>query len=186
MTLIFLGLAWLAGIALAGWLPPPLPVLGLLALPGLAAMFLWRREPRPRLVAACALTLLAGGARLVWATPHFGPGDLATYNDRGAVTLVGVVDDEPDVRDTYQNLRLRAESLALESSPPISVSGLALVRAPRYPARAYGERLAVTGKLETPPILEDFDYRDYLARQGVYSMFRQSSIKSIEAGQGSV
>jgi hypothetical protein len=161
MTLIYLGLAWLAGIALAGWLQPPLPVLGLLALPGLAAMLLWRREPGPRLAAACTLAFLLGGARLLWATPHFGPGDLATYNDHGRVTLVGVVDDGPDVRDTYQNLRLRAESLALEGSPPISVTGLALVRAPRYPARAYGDRLAVTGELETPPVLEDFSYKDY-------------------------
>jgi hypothetical protein len=31
------------------------------------------------------------------------------------VTLVGVVVDEPDVRDTYQNLRLPAESLSMES-----------------------------------------------------------------------
>ncbi len=121
MTLILLGLAWLAGIALAGWLQPPLPALGLLALPGLAAIFLWRREPGPRLAAACVLVLLAGSARLAWATPHFGPGDLATYNDRGTVTLVGVVDDEPDVRDTYQNLRLRAESVTMD---PVGV-GLA-------------------------------------------------------------
>ena len=31
MTLFYLGLAWLVGIALARWLDPPLPVLGLLA-----------------------------------------------------------------------------------------------------------------------------------------------------------
>jgi hypothetical protein len=115
MTLITLGLAWLAGIALARWLEPPLPTLGLLALPPLAALFLWRREPGPRLAAACALALLAGGVRTLWATPHFGPDDLATYNDQGQVALVGVVVDEPDVRDTYQNLRLRTEALTMES-----------------------------------------------------------------------
>ncbi|MEJ2558891.1 MAG: DUF4131 domain-containing protein [Anaerolineae bacterium] len=108
MTLITLGLAWLAGIALARWLEPPLPTLGLLALPPLAALFLWRQEPGPRLAAACALALLAGGVRTLWATPHFGPDDLATYNDQGQVTLAGVVVAEPDVRDTYQNLRLPA------------------------------------------------------------------------------
>jgi uncharacterized membrane protein len=53
MMLIAFGLAWLAGIALAGWLQPRLPMLELSALPGLVAMVLWRREPRPRLV-ACA------------------------------------------------------------------------------------------------------------------------------------
>ena len=33
----------------------------------------------------------------------------------------------------------------------------------------YGDRLIVTGKAEEPPVFEDFDYRDYLARQGVFS-----------------
>ena len=47
------------------------------------------------------------------------------------------------------------------------------------------KRLAVTGELQTPPVFEDFSCREYLARQGVYSMFRQPSIKLVEAGQGS-
>ena len=178
MTLFYLGLAWLVGIALARWLAPPLPVLGLLAVPALAALLLYRRERGPRLATLCALALLAGAARLLWATPHFGPDDLAYYNNQGRVRLVGVVADEPDVRDTYQNLRLRAESLTqapFEGQPDKderSVKGLVLVRAPRYPARAYGERLTLTGELETPPIFEGFSYKDYLARQGVYSILR--------------
>jgi hypothetical protein len=53
------------------------------------------------------------------------------------------------------------------------VRGLVLVQAPRYPTHAYGERLAVIGELETPPVFEDFSYKDYLARQGVYSMLRR-------------
>jgi hypothetical protein len=106
---------------------------------------------------------------------------------------VGVVADEPDVRDTYQNLRLRAESLAMASpngdAEPAkderSVKGTVLVHAPRYPARAYGERLAVTGELETPPVFKGFDYRDYLARQGVYSTICRPQVELIETGQGS-
>jgi competence protein ComEC len=210
MTLTALGLAWLAGIALAGWLEPPLPVLGVLALPALAVLLLWRKDPGPRLAAACALALLAGGARLLVAMPHFGPDDLAYYNDQGRVELIGVVTDEPDVRDTYQNLRVRAEALSIDpvgaglpqrgpagaSAPEVGarptptaderpISGLVLVQAPRYPARAYGDRLAVTGKLETPPIYEGFSYRDYLARQGVYSIISRPNIELIESGQGS-
>jgi competence protein ComEC len=160
MTLFYLGLAWLAGIG-------------------------------PRLAALCALALLAGAGRLLWATPHFGPDDLAYYNDQGRVRLVGVVADDPDVRDSYQNLRLRAESmarLALDGEVGADerpVKGTVLVRAPRYPVRAYGERLAVTGELETPPIFEGFDYRDYLARQGVYSTIRRPGIELIETDQGS-
>ena len=76
MTLIYLGLSWLAGIALAEWLQLPLPSLWLLALPAVAALLLWRREPVPRLITVCALVLLAGAVRTVWATPRFGPNHL--------------------------------------------------------------------------------------------------------------
>jgi len=189
LTLIYLGLSWLAGIALADWLQPPLPSLWLLALPAVAALLLWRREPLPRLIAVCTLALLAGGMRTVWARPHFGPDDLATYNDRGRVTVTGVIIDEPGVYDTHQKLQLRAESLALHNDPStaeeIPVTGLALVRAPRYPARAYGDRLTVTGDLETPPVFEDFPYREYLARQHVYSIMSWPRIELLETGQGS-
>ena len=40
---------------------------------------------------------------------------------------------------------------------------------PRYPAYDYGDVLQVTGKLEKPPQLDDFDYPEYLAQQGIYS-----------------
>jgi hypothetical protein len=130
-------------------------------------------------LALCALALLAGAARLLWATPHFGPDTPAYYNDRGRVRLVAVVADELDVHDTCQNLRLRAESMTrvtLDGGTDAEnrdVRGTVLVRAPLYPVRAYGERLAVSGELESPPVFEGLDYRDYLARQGVYSMVRR-------------
>lgn len=68
-----------------------------MALPALAVLLLWRRERTPRLAAACALALLAGGAPLSWAAPHFGPDDVDTYSDKGQIRLVGVVADGPDL-----------------------------------------------------------------------------------------
>ena len=189
MTLLYLCLSWLAGIALAGWLEPPLSVLAALALPGVAAALLWRRDPVPRRAAICWLVLLAGAARLVWATPHFSAGDVAWYNDRGTVTVVGVVDDPPDVRDTYQNLRLRVEALAPGDSKAfaaasIPATGLVLLSAPLYPARAYGDRLAVTGELVTPPVLPGSSYHDYLSRQGIYSTMHYPRIELLETARG--
>jgi competence protein ComEC len=43
----------------------------------------------------------------------------------------------------------------------------------------------VTGDLETPPIYEGFSYRDYLARQGIYSIISRPHIELMAAGQGS-
>jgi hypothetical protein len=60
MTLFYLGLAWLAGIFLARWLAPRLPVLVLLAVPALAAVLLWR-SPRNRNIKMCVDSTDSGG-----------------------------------------------------------------------------------------------------------------------------
>jgi competence protein ComEC len=147
------------------------PVLGLAAFLGL---LLWRDNRRVRLGALCALALAAGAGRFLLAAPRFDENALATYNDQGWIKLEGVVVDEPDVRDTYVNLRLRAEYLTLPGGEKRAVDGLALVKTTRYPKRQYGDRLAVEGMLETPPVFETFSYRDYLARQGIHAMMRHA------------
>jgi len=185
MPLVYLSVAWLAGIALASLLQPPGNLLMLAAVLPLAVLFLWRNDRRVQLWAACGLCLLLGAGRYLLAIPHFDEGDLAFYNDRGWVTLQGVVVGEPDVRGTYTNLRLRADNLLLASASQ-SVEGMALVRVPRYPEYRYGDRLEVAGLLETPPEFEDFSYRDYLARQGVHSLVRRAQITLLGHDEGSL
>jgi competence protein ComEC len=189
MTLLHLGVAWLVGITLAAWLDLPLPVCVILAMPALAGLLLWRREPAARRVAVCALVLLAGGARVATDRPRFGPGDLPTYNDLpDAVTVVGVVAADPEVHDTYQTLLVRSETLAPENSDgpsqTLPVSGWLEVQTPRYPPRAYGDRLSLAGRITTPPVLGSFSYRDYLARQHIYSQMRFPRVQPLDVGQG--
>jgi competence protein ComEC len=45
--------------------------------------------------------------------------------------------------------------------------------------------LKVTGELETPLQFEDFDYKSYLARQGIYSIIYYPGVEVLERGQGS-
>jgi competence protein ComEC len=185
MTLIYLGLAWLLGIYYGQLLKPP-PAFLLLALPlPLVVLALWRRERTARLAALCGLCLLAGAWRFTITIPHFGASDLATYNDQGQVTLRGLVTGEPDERDTYTNLRLDAESMITPGGAERAVRGVALLRAPRYPEYRYGDRLQVTGRLETPPAFETFSYRDYLARRGVYTIIGWPGIELLARDQGS-
>ncbi len=176
MLLVYLAVAWLAGIAVANTITIPwqaLPLLGLAALLGLS---LWRDEHRVRLGALCALALTLGAGRFLLAIPHLDATSLATYNDVGRVTVEGVVVGEPDEREHYTNLRLRAERLTLPDGTELDVDGLALVKANRYPEHHYGDRVQVEGLLETPPVLEGFSYREYLARQGVHSLVRRAQV----------
>jgi competence protein ComEC len=185
MTLVYLTVAWLAGIVLAKAVGMPwyaLPPVGLAAFLGL---LLWRDNDRVRQGSVYALMLALGAGRFLLAVPHFDETSLATYNDAGWVTLEGVVVGEPDERETYTNLRVRAERLVLPDDTELAVEGLVLVQAERYPRRQYGDRVQVEGLLKTPPVLEEFSYRDYLARQGIYSLIRRAQVTLLAENQAS-
>ena len=118
MTLVYLTAAWLVGIALAKQIDLPWQAIVLLGLISFPVLLLWRDNRRIRLAAACTLALALGAGRLLLATPRFDAASLATYNDVGWVTLEGVVVGEPDERDLYTNLRVRAERLVLPGMAP--------------------------------------------------------------------
>jgi competence protein ComEC len=193
MTLVYLATAWLAGIALAKEVSLPWQVLPLLGLGAFLGLLLWRDNARVRLGAICALALALGAGRFLLDTPHFDETSLATYNDVGWVTLEGIVAGEPDERETYTNLRVRAERLSLPDGAPsgasdgveLEVEGLVLVKADRYPEYHYGDRVRVEGLLEAPPVFEGFSYRDYLARQGIHSLVRHAQVTLLAENQAS-
>lgn len=184
MLLIYLATAWMIGIYCAARWMFPLWLWGVIALPFVALIALWKGRSRVQLASLCGLFLCLGGLRYLIALPRFDAHSVATYNDCGWVTLVGVVAAEPDVRDSYVNLRVRAETLAVGDESPLDARGVVLVRAPRYPEFFYGDRIEVRGQLETPPVFDTFSYRDYLARKGVYSLVRWARIDTLARGQG--
>lgn len=179
-------IAWAVGIWLGSSLALPLYAWAGAALVALLAA-VPDRAREARLLLSCAAALALGATRLALATPRFDEQSLSTYNDRGEVTLVGVVAAEPDVRDTFVFYKLDAQSLALGDTPsePWAVHGAARLMGSRYPVYAYGDRLQVRGELQTPPVLGDLDYRDYLARKGVYSSISFAQVKRISGGGGS-
>jgi competence protein ComEC len=176
VALVYFAIAWLAGIALAKAISLPWQVLPVLGLAAFLGLLLWRDDTRVRWGASCVLVLALGAGRLLLAVPHFDETALSTYNDAGWVTLEGVVVGEPDEREYHTNLRVQAERLALPDGTELEVDGLVLVQAGRYPQRRYGDHVLVSGMLETPPVFEDFSYREYLARQGVHSLLRRAQV----------
>jgi len=184
VILIYLATAWMIGIYGAAQWAFPLWLWAIIALPFGGMILLWKEQPRVRLAGWCGLFLCMGALRYWAALPRFDAHSVATYNDRGRVTLTGVVVAEPDVRDRYVDLRLRVETLSSAEQSPFPARGVVLVRAPRYPEFSYGDRLEVRGSLETPPVFDTFSYRDYLARKGVYSLLRRPQITLLGRGHG--
>ncbi|MEN8242159.1 MAG: ComEC/Rec2 family competence protein [Chloroflexota bacterium] len=148
-----------------------------------------RVDNNRKIYAITALSLAAlalGILRYRADQPDFTPADLAYYNQLGRVSVIGVVSQDPDVRDTYTQVHLQVEQLTLTAGGiQIPVEGILLAYLPRSDWR-YGDRLYISGELLTPPAREDFSYRAYLARWDIHSYMPYAYADRLESGQGSL
>ncbi len=102
---------------------------------------------------------------------------LAKLNDRPEkITLTGQIIAEPDIRDTSQKLKVKIGE------------NLVLVTAARYPEYKYLDTIKITGKLKTPPEFEDFNYKNYLMKDGIYSVMDYPKVELVyyQNGRSSV
>jgi len=119
------------------------------------------------LISLCLIALFGGASCFQSSLPTVDESCLQFYNDHRTVEIKGMVNADPEVRDKVTHLRLSASEIKLDRGWQ-EVSGTALLFVSRYPTYSYGDVLLVTGKLQTPPQLDDFDYKGYLAHQGIY------------------
>ena len=99
--------------------------------------------------------------------------------------LRGVVDGEPDERPTGQLYRVDVRE-AFDGVRWAEAEGKVLVRTRLFPAYEYGDLIEIEGELDEPPVFPEFDYRDYLLRQGVVSLAAYPDVTLVESGHGSV
>lgn len=138
-------------------------------------------------VFALLLALALGGLRYQMAQPKLDdPSHIASHNDTDTIYEVeAILVAPPDVRETRADLRLRAESLRpLEGDVPVTVRGDLLATTWDLQDWRYGDRLRLQGRLETPPEGEEFSYRQYLARQKIYTSMQPDEIELLERNQG--
>jgi len=201
MPLLWFSLAFLSGILLEFTLALPVEIwLGL----GTASLMLLLLRPYikryapftirftnllhlPIPLAALLLSLSLGALRYTHSLPNLNnPNFIAWYNQQeGTTILEGVLIEPPDLRDWYANLRVEIDQLR----PPgkatfVPVHGLVLARVYPQDKWQYGDRLQLEGELQAPPEFEDFSYRDYLARQNVYSYLPKAQVKLLMHNQG--
>ena len=185
MALIYLSIAWIAGIFLGSIVDPP-PVLLLSGLIPLSLLFILRHSRKAVIVASLCLFLLIGGVLLYRSSlPDINENHLSYYNDSGSVEIEGIVQDDPEVTDTTTRLQFNATRIRVNQDWK-PVTGTALLFVPRYPDYAYGDRLRVTGELQTPPQLDDFNYEEYLAHRSIYSTMLYPGIAALDKGKGNI
>jgi competence protein ComEC len=174
MPLIWFCVVFLVGIVLGDWLKLPTLPLALVA-GGLTSMgLIWWPRHNVRLPMLLAATCLFGAARLAYAQPTTTERSVWTYVGRKAF-VTGTVTQQPDRREDRQSATISAEQIEFDGQVR-EVEGLVLLKLAPNPELRYGQRVRLEGQLEQPQTGEDFDYRSYLARHGVYVLMTKPKL----------
>lgn len=195
LPLLWLSLVFLAGILAAslvslsvgGWGFLLLFCLVLLialhrvALPPALAWLVHGGKIAPLPVLMLLAALCGGALRYQLSQAIVDQSTVAFYNDSGEVVrLTGWVTEPPDERDTFTLLRVRITGM--DGAP--KVHGDVQVSAAAGLDVRYGDSVRLVGELLNPPEDEDFSYRAYLARQGVYSVMYRAGVQVVQRGGG--
>jgi len=186
MPLTWISLFFLGGIVLANNFSLPIWVWVLFSFFSFALYFVFRsfQTRIPTFLFILLTSLFLGSAYYQIRQPKVDAFHTAFYNDREYEMLVtGYLDEPPDYRDNYTNLKLNVEYID-SGSGDLPVSGLILVRVDKGHEYEYGQRLRVRGELKTPPENEDFSYRDYLAREGIHSYMSSADVTELPGNGG--
>ena len=183
MPLLYISAAFLTGIVigpLSTWpwwlLAAPLPLF-------LLAVFI-RRLRKELIIAAICLLVLAGGALRYQSSLHtVNSAMLQYYNNGGNARITGIVANYPQVKGSSLEFQFSASKISI-SGNTAAVTGNALVRLPFYRQYHYGDLLELSGKPETPEQFEDFDYKNFLANQGIYSVINYPGTALLGTGGG--
>jgi len=119
------------------------------------------------IVGFCFLFLAMGALRMQVSEFNILNDKSSKYNGAGKITLTGIVSSEPDVRDTFQKLKIKVKD------------SVVLVTTDIYPKYNYLDTIKIIGKLETPQETDDFSYKNYLMKDGIYSVMFYPKIESV-------
>lgn len=181
MTLIYLTLGWVAGIILASRTEIDLrAALAAAVTAALLNVWFFYADKTIRLVCFMVVFFALGIFRFELAQPDTQHDHVIRLNDRrGQLSVRGVVVAEPRMLDTRLQVLVEVEEAAGQPA-----NGRVLIYADRTSDIRYGDEIQAFGILRTPPTLDDFDYRNYLSRQKIFSLMPGADVQIVSSGTG--
>ena len=131
------------------------------------------------IIGFCFLFLLLGAVRLQISEFNIANDKLSKFNDKGQITLTGKIFREPDIRNNSQKLKVRVSNVTSNVTPNVT-EGIVLVTTSRYPEYKYLDKVKITGNLQAPAEYEDFNYKNYLMKDGIYSVMNFPKVELLK------
>jgi len=173
---LYLCLSFLAGIFINSiFLLPQALLLGILISGVFLASVFWNCK-KVVAIGFCLMFLVFG----IWRYQTISS-NIPQVQER-EISFVAIVVKDPDIRETFTRLTV-TEVPAIEAGPQ-SVQGKILITTWRYPEYHYGDKLEIIGKLEPPPVFDEFNYRDYLKKDGIFAVMSWPKIEVLGARAG--
>jgi len=179
---LYFCLSFVLGILIASFLK--FPILALFGIASISIVFIsifWR-EKKTVIAGFCLIFIVLGIYRFQLVSG--GKSLIARYNDsKEKVVFQGIIVQEPDVRIGDTQYVVTVSSFVKASKDKQNL-GKILITLPHYPAYQYGDLIELEGKLQSPAEFDSFSYKDYLAKDDIYSVMYAPSVKLISSAKG--
>ena len=96
-------------------------------------------------------------------------------NKKQKVVLTGFIASEPKIKSKSQSFLVKIKSL---NGHNLAKKEGILMTTSKYRSYLYGEKIKLEGKLNSPPIFNGFNYRQYLKSKRIYSLVYYPKILS--------
>ena len=179
---LYFCLSFIGGIFISSIFTPPILFIWTGLILGLIFISVLFKHKKLIIVGFCILFLVLGIWRHETTELRIIKSELKQVNDsEEKITLIGIISDEPDLKEKSQRLTIKTENLNGIKTTEEKV----LITIYRYPEYKYGDKLKAVGKLKTPSDdINGFNYRDYLKKDGIYSVMDFPKMELIGQGFG--
>jgi len=189
---LYFCLGFIVGIFSGSIIPIPQPyLLGFLLFSVLVVLVsLLKKKKTIGIIILCFVIFMLGSWCYQKSDFNIKNNDLTDYNGK-EVLISGKILTEPDVRLNTVQLTIDVQKIAIGENI-FPVTGKVLVKTDKYPEYDYADVLIIRGSLKESAALlgeprpvgreefEDFNYKDYLSRQGVFSLMDWPKIEVIK------
>lgn len=165
---LYLCLSFIFGIFVASFVNLPPAVYAVLFIFGLIFLYLRRESPKYLILGLCVLILCAGVFSYKLRIKK-----IENLLPEKKIEFTGIITREPDVRIDKVNLIVKNKRI-----------GKVLVTSDLPNKFDYGDKLKIKGKIKIPNVYPYFNYRGYLAKDGIYYVMYYPKIVLLEKDKG--
>jgi len=171
-------LSFVAGIALGPFVQvSQLSLLGVFSFGAILCTFFWRYRISVY-VGIFLIVAVMGVLRYETVDRRAIDNELVPYNDQEEkIVFVGTIVEDPDRRISSIRIVVKPDELA---------QAKILITMPEDLDFQYGDSLKISGFLSTPVVFDDFNYQEFLIKDGIYSVMYNPEIELLRIREGNV